>query len=366
MNAKRDQNHIPTLLGVSNADGITPVNIFADPVTHRLLVDSANGSGTVTSVSVVTANGISGTVATATTTPAITLTLGDITPSKVNGNVITASTGTLTLGAGKTLAANGNTTLGLAGITMDNSGGIIFTASKVLTISDTASISGTNTGDNATNTTSNAYADAKVSDTAYSSGWDGVTTIAPSKNAVYDKIETLVTGPSSATDNAIARFDSTTGKLVQDSAIEVYDYDAGGNVTYIRASQKTGNGADVAIQGGQGNATGNGGGFIATGSNGGATSGNGGDIKFSPGVGTGGGTNGKIRFKGYNGLTYDAILNADNIASSDKTFTFPNASGTLAISATGTGGTGSAGAGKQYIALNIGGVVYKLLHDGTI
>lgn len=41
--------------------------------------------GTVTSVSVVTANGISGTVATATTTPAITLTLGAITPTSTNG-----------------------------------------------------------------------------------------------------------------------------------------------------------------------------------------------------------------------------------------------------------------------------------------
>ena len=32
----------------------------------------------------------------------------------------------------------------------------------------------------------------------------------------------------------------------------------------------------------------------------------------------------------------------------------------------GTGGTGSAGAGKQYVAASIDGVVYKLLHDGTI
>jgi hypothetical protein len=41
------------------------------------------GSGTVTDVSVVTANGVSGSVATSTTTPAITLTLGAITPSSV-------------------------------------------------------------------------------------------------------------------------------------------------------------------------------------------------------------------------------------------------------------------------------------------
>ncbi len=46
-------------------------------------------SGTVTTVSVVTANGVSGTVATATTTPAITLSLAAITPTSVaaSGNV---------------------------------------------------------------------------------------------------------------------------------------------------------------------------------------------------------------------------------------------------------------------------------------
>jgi hypothetical protein len=50
------------------------------------------GSGTVTSVSVTTANGVSGSVATPTTTPAITLTLGAITPSSVNASgTITAS-----------------------------------------------------------------------------------------------------------------------------------------------------------------------------------------------------------------------------------------------------------------------------------
>ncbi len=33
-----------------------------------------------------------------------------------------------------------------------------------------------------------------VSDAIYGAGWDGVTTIAPSKNAVYDKIETIASG----------------------------------------------------------------------------------------------------------------------------------------------------------------------------
>lgn len=51
---------------------------------------AGGGSGTVTNVSVVSANGVSGSVANSTTTPAITLTLGAITPSSV------AATGTVT------------------------------------------------------------------------------------------------------------------------------------------------------------------------------------------------------------------------------------------------------------------------------
>lgn len=91
------------------------------------------GSGTVTSVSVTTANGVSGTVATATTTPAISLTLGAITPTSIHasttvdadGAIITglnggnegsvilngSSTGSLTLGP--SAAALGTVTLTL-------------------------------------------------------------------------------------------------------------------------------------------------------------------------------------------------------------------------------------------------------------
>jgi hypothetical protein len=55
--------------------------------------------GTVTSVSVVTNQGVSGSVATDTTTPAITLTLGALTGvTSINGLVITANTGTITTG----------------------------------------------------------------------------------------------------------------------------------------------------------------------------------------------------------------------------------------------------------------------------
>lgn len=100
-------------------DDYTVAGVWIEQVPYSI----GGGSGTVTSVSVVTANGISGSVATATTTPAITLTLGAITPSTVNGLTLTAQATGFTIAGG--------------------------TTSKTLTVAADASVSGTNTGDNA-------------------------------------------------------------------------------------------------------------------------------------------------------------------------------------------------------------------------
>ncbi len=43
-NAYRDQNSVPTLIASSNVDGFTPVRLWADPITHRLLVDTGGAS----------------------------------------------------------------------------------------------------------------------------------------------------------------------------------------------------------------------------------------------------------------------------------------------------------------------------------
>lgn len=43
--ASRDNNMVTTLLAVSNADGISPVLLWADPSSHRLLVQ-VSGVGT--------------------------------------------------------------------------------------------------------------------------------------------------------------------------------------------------------------------------------------------------------------------------------------------------------------------------------
>ena len=95
--------------GPAGPTGPAGPGVAAGGTTGQTLVKASNadydtewssaGSGSVQSVSVFTANGVSGTVATPTTTPAITLTLGAITPSSVaSSGAVTGSnlTGTNT------------------------------------------------------------------------------------------------------------------------------------------------------------------------------------------------------------------------------------------------------------------------------
>ena len=93
----------------SNVGSFTNANIT---VNAKGLITAASsgsaGSGTVTSVSVTTANGVSGSVATATTTPAITLTLGAVTPTSV------AASGTVT-GSNLSGTNTGDQTITLTG-----------------------------------------------------------------------------------------------------------------------------------------------------------------------------------------------------------------------------------------------------------
>jgi hypothetical protein len=96
-----DGNSRQGLIAESSAGDGTIVRLWADPVTHRLLVDLAGGSGTVTSVSVATANGFAGTVADPTTTPAITLSTTITGILQGNGTAISA----ITVGSGLTFAA---------------------------------------------------------------------------------------------------------------------------------------------------------------------------------------------------------------------------------------------------------------------
>lgn len=163
---KRDDNDSPVMGGTSSSDNATIINAAFDPVTRRLLTDSASGSGTVTSVSVVTANGFAGSVANPTTTPAITLST-TITGILIgNGTAISAASPstdyaalafktiavsgqsdvvadspidilTLVAGSGMTITTNASTDT----ITFAASGG----AATSITVGTTTITSGTNT-----------------------------------------------------------------------------------------------------------------------------------------------------------------------------------------------------------------------------
>ncbi|MDQ6757245.1 MAG: hypothetical protein M3004_09955, partial [Bacteroidota bacterium] len=98
---------------VSPATGLLIYNTTTNQLNYYTgsawqLVSSGGTSGTVTSVSVSTANGISGTVANSTTTPAISLSLGAITPSSV------AATGTAGTGFVELQTQSSNPAVGAA------------------------------------------------------------------------------------------------------------------------------------------------------------------------------------------------------------------------------------------------------------
>lgn len=78
---------------------------------------------------------------------------------------------------------------------------------------------------------------AHISDEAYGASWDGVTTVAPSKNAIYDKIEALNSSNLFITVGS-ADADYITGDYASDNAaIQAainFVYAAGGGVVFIK------------------------------------------------------------------------------------------------------------------------------------
>jgi hypothetical protein len=239
----------------------------------------------------------------------------------------------------------------------------------------------------------------------------------------------FTTGAASSTDNAIARFDGITGKVIQDSILTIADVYNSGTRTIIRVNAKDGAGVDLLLNGGnsndaaggllqtsggaagganaaggnnnvlggvgngsgaggavqtvggQGGATGNGGGSFVIGGAGGVTSGfgglvalqggngtagvsNGGGIYIQPGAGSGGAPDGGIYlYKKRGGADIFASLNVGEIATTSKTFTFPNVTGTLGtvVTKTDTGdGTGVEGT----FQINTVDNTFKVYADG--
>ncbi len=168
------------------------------------------GSGTVTTVSVATANGFSGSVTNPTTTPAITIVAGAITPTSVNGVVISGS------------------------------------ATPTLAVSGTTSVSGTNTGDqtnitgNAATVTTNANLTGPVTSVGNATAiTDAAVTLAKMANLAQDQFIGRTTGstgvPETATITAAARtvLDDTTVAAMVDTLGGASSTGTGGIVRLI-------------------------------------------------------------------------------------------------------------------------------------
>ena len=326
--AKRDNNRIPTLLAVSSSDGITPVTLYADPTTHRLYVDlpaaftsplttkgdihvysttntrlpvganglilsadstqatglkwSSAGAGSVTTISVATANGFAGTVADPTFNPIVTLTTSVSGILKGNATTISAATdGTDYLSSttgvkvdqtvGQTIGATGarltklwatditctnaitgsvtgnaatvtNATLTTA-LTV-NTGTVTLTGNaantSVLTIGAGAvSVSGTNTGDNAANSSSTYIGTTAVALNRSSAALTlaGITLTTPDIGTPSAGVVTNLTGTASININGtVGATTPTTGKFTSVETTGAIELGAASDTTIARVS----------------------------------------------------------------------------------------------------------------------------------
>ena len=124
------------------------------------------------------------------------------------------------------------------------------------------------------------------------------------------------------------------------------------NIEAGASSSGNNTGADLSLSSGDGNGSGNGGEIALYSGNGGGTTGNGGSITFTAGSTTGG-VIGKYKFYSIAGAV-NGILNFESVATTDKTFTFPNTTGTLAL-------LGLTGTKVYYVADSSGGAVTRKL-----
>jgi hypothetical protein len=97
--------NLPVAISVTGTEQLEAVQSGTSVRVTSQQIASLSPAGTVTTVSVVTANGISGSVADPTSTPAITLTLGAITPTSVTTSGLDVNSDSIRVRTAKTPAS---------------------------------------------------------------------------------------------------------------------------------------------------------------------------------------------------------------------------------------------------------------------
>lgn len=206
--------------------------------------------GSVTTVSVVPSNGITGSVANPTTTPAITLTLGNITPTTVNTiQFIGASTPKLTVIG--TSGIEGNNT---GDVTLAGTGTYLSLANQIITQSPISLSSGNVTGDLPYSSLTPATTTSLLLGRGSAAGagdWQEITLGANLTmtgtvlSASGGSGGGNVSGPASPiTDNAIVRWDLTNTNI-QNSAVTLSDAGLMSGVDAIQYSLSPGSSSAI-------------------------------------------------------------------------------------------------------------------------
>ncbi len=256
--------------GTPAASDVFPYVDLSNNITKKATIASIGG-GTVTSVSVTTANGVSGSVATATTTPAITLTLGAITPTTIvasstiaGSNLSGTNTGDQNLF--RTFAVAGQSDV-VADSTTDTLTLVAGTGVTITTNATTDSI------------TINATATPITGSDTQVLFFDGANNPAGDSGFTFNKTTNYLT----------LGLEATTAGIRTPTAVSS-NTDGGSFEILSGSGNGSGTGGTFNLQGGDGGATGNGGQASIIGGNGGLTSGNGGTLFLLAGNGSQGGS----------------------------------------------------------------------------
>ena len=276
--AKRDGNYVTTLLAVSNVDGLTPVTLYANPTTHRLLVSATAGTLDDLSDVVITSGaqgdilyhngtnwvnlaagtnghflktqgaGANPTWAAATagasgtdtqvqfndggvnlggdagltydkTTDILSVT-GGITLGNLSVISFNAGDVTITHGANVITVAGGNLALGANSLTM--TGSIAATGARVTKgwFTDIESTNMPTVGGTAILTSLTA---PQFTTIELGHATDTTLARAAAGRVTIETVAVARSSSGSATDNTLARFDSTTGDLIQTTGVVVDD-----------------------------------------------------------------------------------------------------------------------------------------------